>query len=152
MKTRPIKEWTFFAFLFIGAICAILLPMTVLTYMDYAESGYGVEVEMGDARLGSSGELIFVMSITNPGKLELQATGAEIILMDGSEVPVKVNMLLDIDRKGTEEIQVHIPLSEGGMALVSQGEISYSIEMDVYVPYRDGYTTHRSEGILEVSP
>ena len=151
MKTRPMKEWIFFAFILIGIICSILLPMTALTYIEYAESGYGVEVEISEANIANNdNELIVTMSISNPGKLELEITRIEVIFEDGDEF--KNTMALEIDRKGTEEIGIYVPLTADNLALASQGELPYSMIVEVYIPHRDAYSYLNVEGTMEVLP
>ncbi len=150
MKVRPMKEWIFYAFILVGIICAILLPMTALTYIEYAESGYGIDVEISEAKVAPDNELDVMMSISNPGKLELEITRIEFVFEDGTEF--KKTMGVEIDRKGTEEIGFGIPMTADNLAQTSQGELPYSMIVEVYIPHRDAYSYLNVDGTMEVLP
>ena len=153
MKNRPIKEWLFFTFIALGLACSLILPLTIMTYLDYASSGYGLEAEVDGYTIGINDNVLLDLTLTNPGKLEIQITGIQINLKGSGEwvngtIPGEI---FDIGSKGVEEATFIFPIP--GPTIVdaqSSGQIEYELRIEVYIPHRYAYTTLVHAGSMEV--
>ena len=159
MKARPMKEWIFFVFIALGIACSLILPITVATYLDYAENGYGLEAEILDARLGNNDNLIVEMELTNPGKLDMQVYEIHIGLEEGSgsmidgDIPTEI---YDIEGKTTEEVTFSFDLNalqdlNVVVGAAAGGSLEYELRIDIYIPHRDAHTTLIQTGTMEVA-
>ncbi|MCK5039260.1 MAG: hypothetical protein KAS16_09200 [Thermoplasmata archaeon] len=149
MKTRPIKDWLFFAFIALGIACSLILPLTIMTYLDYAESGYGLEAEVDGYTIGSNDNVQLMLELTNPGKLKIQITGIQWNLAGSDEwftgsIPGEI---YDIEGGSSEDIIFifSIPNQAVSDSLLS-GQVEYELQIEIYIPYRDAYTTFIQSG------
>ena len=146
MKNRPTKEWLFFIFIALGIACSLILPLTIMTYLDYAESGYGLEAEVDGYSLGTNDVLLYI-SLTNPGKLEMQVTGIQLSLVGSSEwvngtIPGDVGEIYEIGKRSTKEIIFIFPVPSQIVGdPLSSGQVEYELRIEIYIPHRDAYTT-----------
>lgn len=153
IKNRPIKEWLFFAFVALGIACSLILPLTIMTYLDYAGSGYGLEAEVDGYSMGINNDLLLNLTLTNPGKLEMKITGVQIDLGGSGEringtIPGEI---YDLESEGVEDVTFtfSIPLQTVNDRL-STGLVEFELRIDVYIPHRDAYTTRTLSGAMEV--
>ena len=154
MKARPMKEWIFFAFIALGIACSLILPLTVSTYLDFAENGYGLEAEVDDYFIGSNGNMLLNLTLKNPGKLEMQITGIRWNLLGYDEL-IDGNIpgeIYDIEGEDTEEVTFIFAIQSldyPDMGLNPNPE-KYNMEIEVYIPHRDVYTTLTQSGVMGV--
>ena len=153
MKNRPVKEWLFFIFIALGLACSLILPLTIMTYLDYAGSGYGLEAEVEGYSIGINDNILLDLTLTNPGKLEMQISGIQMSLMGSDEwvngtIPGEI---YDIGSKGMEEITFTFPITSQATAdSLLSGQVDYELRIEVYIPHRYAYTTLVQSGSTEV--
>ncbi len=153
MKNRPIKEWLFFAFIALGIACSLILPLTIMTYLDYAGSGYGLEAEIDGYTIDSNDNLLLNITLTNPGKLKLQVTGVQWRFGSYNEsvngsIPGEI---YDIESGESEAIGFVFPISGQSVSdALSSGLADYELQIKVYIPHRDAYTTMTQTGSMVV--
>ncbi len=153
MKNRPIKEWLFFAFIALGIACSLILPLTIMTYLDYAGSGYGLEAEVDSYSIGLKDRVLVEITLTNPGKIEMQVTGIQMSFTGPGEwvngtVPGEI---YDIGSKGIEVIMFTFPIqSQTASDSLLSGQAEYELSIEIYIPHRDAYTTLVTTGSMEV--
>ena len=149
MKTRPIKEWLFFAFIALGIACSLILPLTIMTYLDYAESGYGLEAEVDGYTIGSNDNVQLMLELTNPGKLKIQITDIQWNLAGSDEwltgsIPGEI---YDIEGGSSEDIIFIFSIPGQSISdSLSSGQVEYELQIEIYIPYRDAYTTFIQSG------
>ena len=153
MRTRPIKEWLLFAFIALGLACSLILPLTIMTYLDYAASGYGLEAEIDGYSIGLNDNMLLKARLTNPGKLEMQVTGIQMVFIGSGEIANGTipGEIYDIGRRGIEEVIFIFPIpSQAASDDLSSGQVEYELRIEVYIPHRDAYTTLTQNGVMEV--
>lgn len=151
MKARPLKDWIFFAFIALGILCCLLLPVTVGTYLELAENGYGLKAEVTEARL-SNNNLVVTVEFTNDAKLDLQVFHS-VLTITGGTAPIngsQYQALYDIERLDSETVNFIFLLDETNYNLASAGSIGYTLGFDVYVPIRDAMTGLEISGTMGV--
>lgn len=138
MKVRSLKQVLHWLFLAVGAISAVLLAFSVITYVEYARDGYGLEASVEDAWLNGD-TLTLKLLVTNPGGMDLILGPLGNITMNSVSTTYIPDGLVQSD--DTTAVLVSFVLEQADIETIdSTGIASFSLDLQVTVSERDAVT------------
>lgn len=138
MKVRSLKQVLHWLFLTVGAISMVVLVFSVMTYVDYAKGGYGLEATIEDAWLNGD-TLTLKLLVNNPGGMDLILGPQGNLTMNGFSTTYIPDGLVQSD--GTTVVLVSFVLEQVDIdSIESMGMASFSLNLMVTVTERDAVT------------
>jgi hypothetical protein len=133
--TKQTLHWLFLA---VGIISVILMALSVLTYLNYAEDGYGLKVSVTEAWL-SEERLVIRLRVENPGGLDIDlgGTGTDGNLTLGTVYPISL-ISTRIKADNTTTVIIYVDLTQADLdAIRNTGSADIALNLRLYVPERD---------------
>lgn len=91
MIIRSLKQVLHWLFLAVGVFSVFMLSFSMSTYLNYATSGYGLDISISEAWLYDDGLngtwLIIKLNIENPGGLDMELEGGNVTLGQTYVIP-----------------------------------------------------------------
>jgi hypothetical protein len=91
MKIRSLKQVLHWLFLAVGVFSIFMLSFSISTYMNYAKSGYGLEVSLSEAWLYDDGLngtwFVIKLNLENPGGLDMELEDGNLTLGQTYAIP-----------------------------------------------------------------
>ena len=164
------KQALHWLFLMVGMVSIIVLAVSVSTYLDYARSGYGLDVSLTNARLDGS-RLLMDVSVENPGGLGMEIIGGNVTLgstyvltyLSGNASAENSTSLravvypLDaetvIGPGNSISFTISVQMTEEDLANIREGGVAdIALRLNIFVEDRDVRTPLLHETTLEVEP
>ncbi len=142
MKFRalPLNVWLHLIFFIVGIVSIIMLPITMSTYLAYAEEGYGVDVELNDISTGL-GTVLLNFSFTNPGEFELGIWNATLTVPGNpnfNNVTIALNSTGPILwRDSTTDVEIVFPSTLPDYQIIIDPASRIRVDFTIYVISRD---------------
>ena len=146
MRVRSLKQALHWLFLVVGIVSVLLLAFSVMTYLDYAREGYGLDISIADARL-IDGDLVLRLSVENPGGLDIYLGGVDGSLTVGESYTVSFDPVL-IKAGNVTTLIVSTEMAPADLSdLSGTGRADLLLNLNVTVPERDVRTNYRLEAL-----
>jgi len=151
MRFPGVRQALHWLFLAVGIFSVMAMAVSVGTYLDYAEGGYGLGASVSEAWLSGDGRLYLRLSVENPGGLDIQMgmgpNDGNMTL--GNVYPIHLDDALIKAGNGTAVIlsSAFVLSAEDLEAIRSSGIADIALNVRLYVPERDMATYLRLEAL-----
>lgn len=149
MKIKSLKQVLHWLFLVIGVFSMFMLSYSMVSYVNYAQSGYGLDASISEVWLYKDGFngtwLVIKLSIKNPGGLDMELEEGNVTLGQAYAIPHTIlpnrqtqNTPLDEIPKGeTIATILWVPIdSDDANNILNAGQADIALDLLIFIPSR----------------
>ena len=166
MKIRSLKQVLHWLFLAVGIFSVFLLPFSVSTYVNYAKSGYGLEISISEAWLYQDNLndtwLVMKLNIENPGGLDMELEDGNLTLGQTYTIPHAILPNGQPQNTPLDELPKHenmttilwVPIGDEDLTSIQDnGHADIFLDMVIFIPARYARTHLTCQAnAMEVAP
>jgi hypothetical protein len=149
MKIKSLKQVLHWLFLAVGVFSVFMLSFSVSTYMNYAKSGYGLDISISETWLYRDGTndtwLVIELNIENPGGLDMELEDGNVTLGQTYTIPHTILPNNSPQNDPLDELPKHenmatilwVPIDSDDFGRIqSNGQMDILLDLQIFIPAR----------------